>query len=248
MNWYEDIFNRQIFLDLYSEEDIRIAPQQVEGLAKILPLEPGQSILDVCCGYGRHAIELARRGYRVTGIDLSPKQIEVAKRRARREGLLIDFIIGDARKMEFRNEFDITLNLFTSFGYFPDEEENLKMLERIADATIPQGLFLMELWNREKQIKEFKPKEFEEQKGIKIEKKWKFDPLEGRLNWENTVIFPDGRRESWNHSIRAYTLVELKKMLDEVGFQLQRVFGDLNGQDYTIDSPNMILISRKRKS
>lgn len=246
MNWCEDIYNRQIFFDLYSEEDIRIAPQEVESLVKILGLKPGQSILDVCCGYGRHATELAKRGYKVTGIDLSPKQIELAIERAKEEGLAVNFIVGDVREMDFQDKFDITLNLFTSFGYFQDETENLKMLERIAYATIPNGLFLMDLWNREKQIKDFKPKESEEHNGIIIEKTWDFDPLEGRLNWENTVIFPNGRKENWNHSIRAYTLVELRRMLNEVGFRLEKVLGDLDGHDYTIDSPNMILVSRRK--
>ena len=245
MNWYEDIFNRQIFFDLYSEEDIRIAPQEVESIVKLLHLQPGLSILDVCCGYGRHAIELAKRGYEVTGIDLSPKQIGVAIQRAKEAGLAINFVVGDAREMKFQNEFDITLNLFLSFGYFQEEMDNLKMLEKIARATASDGLFLMDLWNREKQIRDFTPKEIEEHGEIIIEKRWHFDPWEGRLNWENTVIFPDRRKESWEHSIRAYTLVELKNILNEVGFQLEKVFGDFDSHDSTIDSPNMILVSRK---
>ena len=245
LEWFEDLYNRQIFFDLYAEEDIRKAPKEVDGVVKILGLKPGQSILDVCCGYGRHSIELARRGYRVTGIDLSPKQIAVARRRAKEEDLTINFLIGDAREMEFQNKFDITLNLFLSFGYFKDDAENLKMLEKIASATVSNGKFLMDLWNREKEIRDFRSKEVEEHNGIKIEKRWSFDPWEGRLNWENTVFFPDGRRERWKQSIRAYTLVELKRMLNEVGFRLERVFGDLNGSEYTIDSPNMILISRR---
>ena len=129
LEWFEDLYNRQIFFDLYVEEDIRKAPKEVNGVVKILGLKPGQSILDVCCGYGRHSIELARRGYRVTGIDLSPKQIAVARRRAKEEDLTINFLIGDAREMEFQNKFDITLNLFLSFGYFKDDAENLKMLQ-----------------------------------------------------------------------------------------------------------------------
>lgn len=248
MEWYEDLYNRQIYFDLYSAEDTQLARQEVARLVELLPLESGQSILDVCCGYGRHAIELAKRGYKVAGIDLSSKQIEAAIKRAKEAGVEVNFMIGDAREMSFQEEFDITLSLFVSFGFFQAEAENLKMLENIARATVPGGLFLMDFWNREKQLRDFTPLEVEERTGgIRVEKRWVFDPLDGRINWQNTVIFPDGKTESWDHSVRAYTLVELKYMLEKVGFQLERVYGDFDGHEYTMDSPNMITISRKFK-
>lgn len=90
MNWHQDLYNRRIYFDLYAEEDTRLAVEQVDDLVKMLDIAPGASILDVCCGYGRHAIELARRGYRVTGIDLAPKQIEEAKSRASESGIKIE--------------------------------------------------------------------------------------------------------------------------------------------------------------
>jgi SAM-dependent methyltransferase len=246
VNWFEDLYNRQTYFDLYAEADTRLAPQEVEGIISLLQLEPGQKILDVCCGYGRHAIELAKNGYKVTGVDLSPKQIAVAVARAQEAGVQVDFLVCDAREMEFREEFDVALNLFTSFGFFDDEAQHLKMLQRIADATVPNGCFLMDLWNREKQIRDFTLREIEERSdGIRIEKAWRFDPWNGRINWENTVVFPDGQRENWGHSIRAYTLVELRKMLGQVGFELERVYGDFAGSTYTIDAPQMITIARK---
>lgn len=246
MNWYEDLYNRQIYFDLYSEEDTRIAPREVDALIELVELKPGQSILDVCCGYGRHAIELARRGYQVTGIDLSPKQIEAAIERANREGLQVNFLVGDAREMGFAGEFDVTLNLFISFGLFEADSDNLKMLERVAAATSAGGLFLMDLWNREKVVRDFTERDIQEREdGIRIERRWAFDAWGGRVSWENTVLLPDGRKERWDQSVRAYTLVELKKMLDEVGLRAERVYGDFDGQQYTLDSPRMIIISRK---
>ncbi len=246
MKWYEDLYNRQVYLDLYAADDTRIAPREAEAVVRLLGLRPGQSVLDVCCGYGRHALELARRGFRVTGIDLAPRQIEEARRRAQAAGVDVRFVLGDVREMDFQAEFDACLNLFTSFGFFETEAENQAMLNRIAGATSPGGSFLLETWNREKVIREFVEREVEEMVGgVRLVKEWQFDALAGRFNWQNTVTFPDGRQERWNHSIRAYTLVELKSMLEVAGFRLEQVFGDWGGTAYGLYSEQMIVVARR---
>jgi SAM-dependent methyltransferase len=249
MEWFRDLYNRQIYFDLYAQADTRLAIQEVEGIVNLLRLEPGQRVLDVCCGYGRHAIELARRGHRVTGVDLSPVQIRAARENAQAAGVEIDFVVGDAREMGYQDQFDVTLNLFTSFGFFDDEADNLAMLGSIARASAPGGLFLLDLWNREKQIRDFKPVEVEERAdGVRIEKRWAFDAWRGRLNWSNHVTFPDGREERWEHSVRAYTLVELRQMLERVDFELERVYGGFDSRANTLDAPQMVLVARRRRA
>jgi len=246
MEWFRDLYNRQIYFDLYAQADTQLALQEVDGIIELLGLAPGGRVLDVCCGYGRHAIELARRGHPVTGVDLSPVQIRAARENAQAAGVEIDFMVGDAREMAFQGEFDATLSLFISFGFFQGEADNLKMLASIARATAPGGLFLLDLWNREKQIRDFRPLEIEERAdGVRIEKRWAFDPWRGRLNWTNRVIFPDGREESWEHSMRAYTLVELRLLLEQVGFELRQVYGAFDGRAYTLDAPQMVLVASK---
>jgi SAM-dependent methyltransferase len=249
MEWFRDLYNRQIYFDLYAKGDTRLAIQEVDGIVDLLGLEPGRRVLDVCCGYGRHAIELARRGQRVTGVDLSPVQIEAARENARAAGVEIGFVVGDAREMGYRDQFDVTLNLFTSFGFFEEGADDLQMLASIARASAPGGQFLLDLWNREKQIRDFSPFEIEERAdGVRIEKRWAFDAWRGRLNWSNHVTFPDGREERWEHSVRAYTLVELRQMLEGVGFELERVYGAFDGRAYTLDAPQMVLVARKRRA
>lgn len=150
MKWFEDLYNRQIYFDLYAEEDTVLAKTEVEDIINLLGLKTGQTVLDVGCGYGRHAVELAKRGFLVTGIDLAPKQIDAAVRRGDDMGVDIRFILGDAREMEFREKFEIVLSLFLTFGFFDEEADNQKMLSRMADALQPGGMLLMDLWNREK--------------------------------------------------------------------------------------------------
>lgn len=95
-------------------------------------------------------------------------------------------------------------------------------------------------------IRDFSPYLVEERPdGIRIEKRWEFDAWNGRLNWVNEVTFPDGRKESWDHSVRAYTLVELKRMYETTGLRIEDVHGDFKGNEYSLESPQMILQARK---
>jgi len=250
MEWYEDIYNRPIFFQLYEEGDTRQAKFEVDSLIQLLSLQKDWEILDLCCGYGRHAIELAKRKFRVTGVDMSEIQIRRAKEKAAEAKVEVEFIVGDARcisEVLAGRQFDVVINMFISFGFFQTDAEHLKMLIEVAKVTKQNGLFLMEQWNREKEIRDFQKMMCEKYNETIIVKEWEFDYLLGRLNWQNTVIFPNGKRESWYHSIRAYTIAELNMLLGKAGFDLQRVVGSLGGEKYNLNSPNAILIAKRRR-
>lgn len=243
MEWWQDLYNRQIYFDLYEKQDTVVAPQQVEEIVKLLKIQPPAKILDVCCGYGRHSIELAKRGFDVVGVDVSERQIKRAKEIA--GNMAISFQIADIRELNFQNEFDVAVNMFLSFGYFQTVDEDIAALESVFRALKPGGKFLMDFWNREKEIKNFKPTESEKIRDINILKEWKFDYLKGRLNWRNTVTFPEGRKETFEHSIRAYTVVELKQLFEHVGFEFSGVYGSLSGEPFSIDSESTVIVANK---
>jgi SAM-dependent methyltransferase len=245
MEWWEDIYNRQIYFDLYEEEDTKLAEKEIQQVVTLLHPADGAHILDLCCGYGRHSIPLAQRGFQVTGVDLSAKQIQHAREVASKAHTHLDFHVADARKLNFQGVFEVVLSMFVSFGFFNDETENKAMLQGVFRALKPGGRFLLDFWNREKEIREFKPTTSEKIRDVIILKEWQFDVLAGRLNWTNTVIFPDGKRESWEHSVRAYTVAELKALLEEAGLKFEAVYGSLAGEDYTIDSPSAIIIATR---
>jgi SAM-dependent methyltransferase len=233
MEWWQDLYDRQTYFDLYEKQDTALAPQQVEKLVKLLKIQPPAKILDVCCGYGRHSIELAKRGFDVVGVDISERQIKRAKEIA--GDMAVSFQIADIRGLNFKNEFDIAVNMFLSFGYFQTADEDIAALESVLRALKPGGKFLMDFWNREKEIRNFKQTKSEKIGDISILKEWKFDYLRGRLNWRNTVTFPGGRKETFEHSIRAYTVVELKQLFERVGFEFSSVYGSLYGEPFSID-------------
>jgi 2-polyprenyl-3-methyl-5-hydroxy-6-metoxy-1,4-benzoquinol methylase len=245
MEWWEDLYNRQIYFDLYEEGDTRLAEQQVQQVLTLLHPPGGANILDLCCGYGRHSIKLAQRGFQVTGIDISEKQIQHARDLAQKAHVHADFRVADARKLNFQEAFDVVLNMFISFGFSQDENEHKEVLRGVFRALKPGGTFLLDLWNREKEIRQFQPLTCEKTGDLIVVKEWQFDALGSRINWRNTVIFPDGKRESWEHSTRAYTVAELKALLEEAGLQFKAVYGSLAGEEYTLDSPSIIIIATK---
>ncbi len=250
-DWWRDVFDRPAFLELYERADVERARRQVDQVLRLLgegePLRPPARILDVCCGYGRHAVELARRGFAVTGVDVSPVQIARARHRAVEADVPARFVVGDARALPVRGPFDAAINMFLSFGYFATDEEHQAMLDGIARALRPGGRLLIDFWNREYELRTFQPVVVDRRADGIIEiEDWSFDALGGRLNWTNTVIFPDGRRETWAHSIRAFTVVEVRRMLEAAGFDRVAVYGNLEGEPYTMDAEAAVFVATRR--
>ena len=128
--WYEDFFDAD-YLIRYVHRDTLV---EVDGIEKILHLRKGSKVLDVACGAGRHTTELAKRGYRVTGFDLSKSLLAEARRSARHAGVKPTFVQGDMRHLRFANAFDAAISMFTSFGYFDRVEEDRTVVRGIARA------------------------------------------------------------------------------------------------------------------
>ncbi len=253
--WWRNVFDRPTFLELYEPADTSRATTQTDQVIALLGLSAhahvdGQAepirVLDVCCGYGRHSIELARRGFRVTGVDISEAQIARAREKSAAAGVRPEFVLGDARALPVQGPFDAAINMFLSFGYFAADAESQAMLTGIARVLRPGGRLLIDFWNREHELRAFQKTVLDRRDDDILEvEEWTFDHLAGRLNWTNTVIFPDGRREAWHHSIRAYTVAEIKRMLETAGFELIALYGGLAGEPYTMDSQAAIFVARR---
>jgi SAM-dependent methyltransferase len=246
-DWWRDVFNRPAFFSLYQRSNLRLAVTQVDQIVRLLDLAPPARVLDVCSGYGRHAIELVRRGFSVTGVDILPVQIAEARRLAAGAGVAPAFVVGDARMLPVAGPFDAAINMFLSFGYFATDTESQAMLDGIARALRPGGRLLIDFWNREHEIRAFEPIMLERRDDDILEiEDWTFDHLQGRLTWVNTVIYPDGRRESWTQSIRAFTVAEIRQMLERAGFALAAVYGNLDGEPFTMDSGAAIFVAERQ--
>lgn len=244
--WWRDVFDRPTFLELYERADVERAATQVAQVCRLLDLHPPARVLDVCSGYGRHSVELARRGFDVVGVDVSEVQVRRAAARAAAVGSKVAFVVGDARALPVAGPFDAAINMFLSFGYFATDAESQAMLGEVARVLRRGGRLLIDFWNREQEIRNFQPVVLDRRDDDILEiEDWTFDPLAGRLNWVNTVIFPDGRREAWTHSIRAYTVAEVRAMLEAAGFTLVALHGGLDGAPYTLDAEAAVFVAER---
>src|SRR6202165_1465292 len=148
------------YLALYDDYLAERTPGEIDRLEALLALRPPLRILDLPCGQGRHAIELARRGYDVTGVDLSPFLLKVAEERARADGVRVRWLSGDMRQPIVSESFDVVLNLFTSLGYFADDADDREVVDDAAAMLAPEGRFVLEVINGERVMARFQEREW----------------------------------------------------------------------------------------
>ena len=253
--WYKSLFERDYYDYFYlggpravtEEERAQQADGQVAFIAQALEQPEGARILDLCCGWGRHSVRLAQRGYRVSGLDLSAYHLRLAKAAARRAGVEVEWLHGDMREIPGRaRRFDAVINCFTSFGYFESEQEDQRVLDAIARALRPGGRFLIDTMNHDWLMRNFRASEWHERPdGSMMLERRVYDILTGRIDVEWLFITPEGKRRQQSHSVRLYTYTELAAMLAQAGLAVQRTWGGMDGRDFSMDSPRMIVLAEK---
>lgn len=246
--WYAGFFDRE-WLEMRDE----VSPaertlREVDFAVEALALERGARVLDVACGHGRHSLELARRGFRVTGLDLSEPSIELARAAAAEEGLDVEFLHADMREIPFESGFDAAINLFTAFGYLETEEEDQRALDAIVRALRPGGALLLETINTVGLFRVYRPQNWNElADGTLMLEQREYDFLSGRNEVVWTFVQPDGSRSELRHSLRLYTPAELTSMFRRAGLEVERAWGSWDGDELMLTSPGIRLLLLGRK-
>jgi SAM-dependent methyltransferase len=218
---------------------------EVEFFERVLELPPGARVLDVPCGHGRHALELARKGYRVTGVDGSPELLGAAERRAAREAVAVELHFRDMRDLPWSGEFDAAFCAGNSFGYFEPPGDRV-FLEAVARALHPKGRFLLDSgWIAECLFPEFRERLDLESAGIRFEVENRYEPRTGCVESRFTATRGD-RRESRPGRHRVYTCAGLIALLSEVGFDEFETFGTPAGDPFVLGSHRLLLLARRR--
>ncbi|GAB4319723.1 MAG: class I SAM-dependent methyltransferase [Candidatus Zixiibacteriota bacterium] len=242
--WWREFFDED-YLKVYRRRDTKTTDREVAFTRRVLRLRKGQRVLDICCGYGRHAVRLACLGLRVAGIDQSRFLLSRARSAARRQGVTVEWIEGDVRQMNFKPVFDAAYNLFTSIGYFDAEEDNVQIVMRGAAALKPGGRFLLDTINRDRIIRNPQSQRWAPiGRGVELEKSV-YDWERGRLNSKRVLVMDDGRRRESTISLRLYTVAELRAMFERAGLDTTHVFGSFAGTAFEPDSPRIIMVGRK---
>ena len=243
MYWWQKFFDEH-YLKIYKDLE-KETSREVEAIVKMMDLKPKTKILDLCCGYGRHSFEFAQRGFEVTGYDLSDFFIEKAKKDSADLGLKIEFVKGDMRRIPFDNRFDAVVNIFTSFGFFDKESDDFKVTKGVSRSLKKGGLFLLDLKNREYLIRNFQRRRWTQKEDFVWLEDNFFDLFTSRWETTRTLLFENGRKKEHSFSLRMYTFTEILGLLKKSGFILESVYGAFDFREYSLDSPRMILISRK---
>jgi SAM-dependent methyltransferase len=244
--WYDGFFEAE-WLD-YVQPDADVTLRQVDFLGDELALAPGDAVLDVACGRGRHSVELARRGFHVTGVDLSACSLELARAAAEQARAEVVFRRLDMRELDYDGVFDAVVNLFTAFGYFWEDLENERVVHRIVSALRPGGRVVIDTINPIALARVFRAREWHElEDGSVLLEQRSHDQLRGRIRGTWTLVRRDGSRSVREHSLRAYSPAELSALLSRAGLEVERALGSFDRTPLG-DGTRTILLARKRES
>ncbi|HSK03785.1 MAG TPA: class I SAM-dependent methyltransferase, partial [Kofleriaceae bacterium] len=243
------------FVEVFDEDYLRTLPfltpqatqAEAEFVANAMQLTPGAQVLDVGCGYGRHAMELAARGFHVVGLDLSTPLLLRGGEEAQRRGLQINFVRGDMRELDFDAQFDGAYCLFSTFGYF-DDETNKRTAANIAHALKPGGRVLIEILNRDYVIADLPTRVWWEGDGCVVLEEVELNYFSSRIQVNRSVVFDDGRQVEQEISIRAYSLHEVGKLMHAAGFRVLEVSGgyQTRGRFFGNQSRHIIVLAERK--
>jgi ubiquinone/menaquinone biosynthesis C-methylase UbiE len=244
--WWHQFFRE--FRPVFGMIPPKTTHAEARWIIKKLKLKPGQSFLDCPCGIGRIAIPLAKRGVKVTGVDIVPSYLREFKRKADHLGLRIRLLESDMRRIDFVDQFDTAGNLWTSFGFFEKESDNLLVLRKIFKALKPGGRFLLQVINRDWIMANYNDADWFEIEDLKVLENRKFDYTTS-INKTVWTFLKKGREASHQISIRMYSYHELIAMFKKVGFADIRGYGSLKDEPISRKSRMMFIIGIKpRKS
>jgi SAM-dependent methyltransferase len=243
--WFEDeSFWIETYPTLFTDERFEAAEEEIEKILSLTDFQ-GRSVLDLCCGPGRHSLVLARRGFTVTGVDRTSFLLEKARERAKASKLEVEWLLEDMRTYVRPGAYDLVLSMFTSFGFFDKKEEDITVLHNIYQSLKVGGVCLIDVVGKERLARRFQPttSQVTPDGTIFVQRCEIFDEWTRiRNEW---ILIRDGTAKSFRFHHTIYSGQELKDRLSQVGFQKIRLFGDLDGTEYGPDARRLIAVADK---
>ena len=247
-NWRRSFFVKAIF-DPGQAEALAAAPGEAVFIQKALETKNGSKILDLCCGTGRHSLQLARRGFLVTGVDATSAYLSEARRLA--HGVKnVKFLKGDMRRLGFNEEFDAAINMWTSFGYFLKPEDDLKSLRCVARALKSRGRFLIDIvngaWLRRHRVEKNWMK--------RADGSFVLEDIAWRLGKHlcqvsTWTVIKNGRAQgAASFFVRHYEFAQLASALRRAGLKAVCRWGGLDGSPYRPQSSKRLVVLTEKMS
>jgi SAM-dependent methyltransferase len=243
--WFDDdSFWRDFYLYMFPEKRFADAVEEVDGALR-LTRPKGRAVLDLCCGPGRCAIALAKRGFAVTGVDRTKYLLDKARDRARKARVKIAWIQQDMRDFVRPDSFDLALNMFTSFGFFDDKSQDMLVLRNIFASLRAGGFCLIDVIGKERLARIFQPTTSAvlPDGAILVQRHEAFDDWTRiRNEW---ILIRKGRVRSFRFWHTIYSGQELRDRLEQAGFTDVRLYGNFNGDDYGPNAQRLVAVGRK---
>jgi len=239
--WFEEWFNTSYYHTLYKHRNDEEAAMFIRNLISFLKVDKDSShILDLACGKGRHSIYLNSLGYQVKGVDLSAESIKYANRFANEQ---LSFAVQDMRKA-LDERFTHIFNLFTSFGYFDTQEENLKVMQAIDTMLENDGIVVIDFMNSSKVAENLVGEESKTIDGIEFHIRREFD---GQHIFKHIEFQDNNQDYHFTERVQALTLDDFSKLINATSLQILHIFGDFNLNAFNKkDSDRLIIVANKR--
>jgi SAM-dependent methyltransferase len=244
--WFED---ESLWMDLYPfffpDERLRAGEDEVGQLLALVGIEPRDAaVLDLCCGPGRHAVPLARRGARVTGVDRTRFQLDHARERARLAGVNVELVDADMRDFRRPAAYDLALSLFTSFGYFDSPDDDLRVLRNVRASLRGHGALVIDVMSKEWLARHFQPTRSRSLPDgtLLIDRSTVVDDWTRVEN--HAVLIREGRVRTFLLRLNVYSGLELRDRLTAAGFEAVTLYGGLDGSPYGLDAARLVAVAR----
>jgi len=219
---------------------------EVDFIESALALSAGARVLDLACGIGRHAIGMATRGYRVTGLDFNAQYLAIAEEESRHTGTQVEWVQGDMRALRFEGAFDGIYSYFTSFGYYGDAE-NDAVLGLIARALAPGGRFLIDMANRDWVLTQGQNRTWNPRPdGALLMEEVSLDLRTSRVTSRQILIQPSsGAQVVKTFDLRVYTCAELTSLMSRHGLRVAEVWGGPDRSPYSATSRRLVMLAAR---
>jgi SAM-dependent methyltransferase len=238
--WFQNWFSSPYYHILYHQRNDEEAEFFIDNLCTFLKPQPESKLLDIACGRGRHSVYLNKKGYDVTGIDLSNANIKFAQQF---ENESLQFLVHDMRNAFYINYFDIAYNLFTSFGYFETEKDHLKALSAFNKSLKKSGILVLDYFNSEKMMRHLTHQEVKRVDGIDfhISKKVENGKIIKSISFEHK-----NKEFSFKEEVKAFSKKDFESMFSQSGFKILNHFGDYSLNPFDeVKSERLIFICQK---
>lgn len=237
-DWFTDWFNTKYYHILYKERNDSEAQLFMKNITEFLDLKKTNTILDLPCGKGRHAVFLNSLGYNVTGGDLSENSIKFAKKF---ENETLKFNVLDMRA-PFNKKYNAVFNLFTSFGYFEDDKEDILILQNIKNGLKKDGFFVFDFLNAELVKENLVTEETKIVDNITFHIKRE---ITNGFIVKHISFFADNENHAYTERVKYLDLKKMTSYLEEVGFKIQQTFGDYHLNTFNSKKSNRLILVAK---